>query len=71
MKKKSAHPAGPSQRQLRVGELIRQALSEMLAHGYREWRRLLNAYALCLASDEWPGYSPSINPLKLPGFVKV
>jgi len=45
--------------------------SEMLAHGYREWRRLLNAYALCLASDEWPGYSPSINPLKLPGFVKV
>ncbi|WP_342359759.1 30S ribosome-binding factor RbfA [Terrarubrum flagellatum] len=33
MKKKSAHPAGPSQRQLRVGELIRQALSEMLARG--------------------------------------
>jgi ribosome-binding factor A len=27
------HPAGPSQRQLRVGELIRHALAEMLTRG--------------------------------------
>lgn len=33
MKTKSKSPSGPSQRQLRVGELIRQALSEMLARG--------------------------------------
>ncbi|MEM7774656.1 MAG: 30S ribosome-binding factor RbfA [Pseudomonadota bacterium] len=30
---KSSAEAGPSQRQLRVGELIRQALSELLARG--------------------------------------
>ena len=30
---KSAKPSGPSQRQLRVGELIRHALAEMLARG--------------------------------------
>lgn len=30
---KPAKPAGPSQRQLRVGELIRHALAEMLARG--------------------------------------
>jgi ribosome-binding factor A len=35
MKKKSkqSHAAGPSQRQLRVGELIRHKLAEMLARG--------------------------------------
>lgn len=33
MKKKSASPSAPSQRQLRVAELIRQAMSEMLARG--------------------------------------
>jgi len=31
--KKSAHQAAPSQRQLRVGELIRHKLAEMLARG--------------------------------------
>lgn len=31
--KKSAHSAAPSQRQLRVGELIRHKLAEMLARG--------------------------------------
>jgi ribosome-binding factor A len=32
--RKSAHaPSGPSQRQLRVGELIRHALAEMLSRG--------------------------------------
>jgi ribosome-binding factor A len=30
---KPAKPSGPSQRQLRVGELIRHALAEMLARG--------------------------------------
>ncbi len=30
---KPARPSGPSQRQLRVGELIRHALAEMLARG--------------------------------------
>lgn len=33
MKTKSKSSSGPSQRQLRVGELIRQALAEMLARG--------------------------------------
>lgn len=33
MKPKTKSSAAPSQRQLRVGELIRQALSEMLARG--------------------------------------
>jgi ribosome-binding factor A len=28
-----AHPAGPSQRQLRVGELVRHKLAEMLSRG--------------------------------------
>jgi ribosome-binding factor A len=32
-KQKSTSPAGPSQRQLRVGELIRHAMAEMLARG--------------------------------------
>jgi ribosome-binding factor A len=31
--RKSEKPAGPSQRQLRVGELIRHALAEMLTRG--------------------------------------
>lgn len=43
---------------------------EMLDKGYADWRRLLNAYAACVKSGEWPGYSSGINPLKLPGFVK-
>lgn len=33
MAKRFSHGAGPSQRQLRVGELIRRTLSEVLSHG--------------------------------------
>ncbi len=33
MTKRSSAPAGPSQRQLRVGELIRRTLSDVLARG--------------------------------------
>jgi ribosome-binding factor A len=32
-KHRSSHGQGPSQRQLRVGELIRRTISEMLMHG--------------------------------------
>lgn len=32
-KHRSSHDRGPSQRQLRVGELIRRTISEMLMHG--------------------------------------
>lgn len=41
---------------------------EMLAEGARVWRRLLDAYAACLASGNWPGYQPygGIEPLALP-----
>src|ERR1700682_5732914 len=33
MQKRSAHNAGPSQRQLRAGELVRHAMAEILARG--------------------------------------
>lgn len=43
---------------------------DMRTEGYREWRRLLLAYAHCLKTNEWPGYPTSIQPLSLPEWFK-
>jgi hypothetical protein len=43
---------------------------DMRTEGYREWRRLLLAYAKCLKANEWPGYPVGIQPLELPEWVK-
>lgn len=42
------------------------ATKEMLEEGRKEYKRLLKIYADCLSSDEWPGYSDSIEPINLP-----
>lgn len=44
--------------------------SDMISAGWKEYRRLLNAYAACVTSGEWNGYSHEIAPLMLPGWVK-
>jgi len=43
---------------------------EMLEFGRLEFRRLLNAYAFCVESDQWPGYADGIQKIGLPGRVK-
>jgi hypothetical protein len=37
--------------------------------GRAENRRLLGLYAACKASNDWPGYSPTIEPLSLPSWA--
>jgi exodeoxyribonuclease VIII len=44
--------------------------SEMRAEGYREWRRLLLAYAKCVKEDHWPGYHQGVAKMTLPNFAK-
>lgn len=44
--------------------------SESFNAGYREWRRLLLAYAKCLRENKWPGYPEKIRKLSLPDWVK-
>jgi hypothetical protein len=39
---------------------------ELLEAGRKEYKRLLKIYAECLKTDNWPGYSNSIEPLLLP-----
>jgi hypothetical protein len=47
-----------------------RATREFLDAGYREWRRLLLAYAECFKTDKWPGYPSGLNHLELPKFAK-
>lgn len=46
-----------------------EADAQMLDHGAYEYRRLLDAYAVCVKSDKWPGYEEGIKPLKLPAYA--
>lgn len=39
---------------------------ELLEAGRKEYKKLLKIYAECLNTDNWPGYSNSIEPLLLP-----
>ena len=42
---------------------------ECLKEGRRVYRALLNQYAQSKKSNEWPGYSPGLEPLSLPAWA--
>lgn len=37
--------------------------------GRREYRRNLDAYSICKGRNDWPGYSPAIETISLPGWA--
>lgn len=46
------------------------ATEEMIDAGRQEYRRLLDNYADCLATKNWRGYSPELQPLAMPAWFK-
>jgi hypothetical protein len=42
----------------------------ILQDGHDQYVRLLNQYALCKKTGEWPGYSPNIETLEMPEWAK-
>ena len=44
--------------------------AEMLDLGFKEWRRLLKAYAHCVKENHWPGYPRGIQTISLPQYLK-
>ena len=46
-------------------------MSERLAAARIEYRRLLNEYAECMRTGEWPGYRTDIQLLQLPRWAQA
>lgn len=42
----------------------------LLMLGRQEYQGLLDVYAECLVTDQWPGYPQGVTPLPLPGFAQ-
>jgi len=37
--------------------------------GASDFRRCLDAYAQCVATDDWPGYGEEVRKISLPGYI--
>lgn len=48
---------------------IYELSDESLGHGRTAFRKHLNLYAQCKASDNWPGYPTGIMPLSIPSWA--
>lgn len=42
-----------------------------MTEGNAAWRRLLDQYAKCMQSGQWPGYATGIEPLALPRYAQT
>ena len=42
---------------------------DFMTYGRKQYRRLLNTYAACVQSGQWPGYALNVQPLELPGWA--
>lgn len=47
------------------------ATDAMIEAGREEYRRLLDIYAGCLATQNWHGYSPALEALEMPAWFKT
>jgi exodeoxyribonuclease VIII len=52
------------------GVQLMRAAPDFLLRGYQRMRNALGTYARCVASGEWPSYSPVITDLVLPGWAR-
>ena len=52
------------------GLKIYQADQEMLDTGYKKYQRAMELYKKCKEKDQWPGYTPLIEPLGSPEWAK-
>ena len=43
--------------------------ADFVAHGRREYRRLLRIFAQCLHTGQWPGYPATVQPLEVPAWA--
>ncbi len=46
------------------------APAHLIAYGRVIYRQLLDTYARCMTTGEWPAYAPGVSPAKLPGWAE-